>query len=419
MSDASARRPAWLTAPVLTVSALSVAAGLAQFGVTAVIGDVAAAFGEPGSGNDLAAQVGLPTTTVGIALAVIRLASLASLPAAAVADRLGRRRVLLSLAAVGLALTSLAAAAPGFWWYVVLVALARPALSTVNALAGVVAAEESTARDRSAAIALVAAAYGLGSGLVSVGRGLLPGEPSFRLVTAFAVIPLLLLPLLARKVREPRIATTTRRTRLIPGAIPARFRRDVALLWAMTAVLAAATGPGFTFLFLYGERVLGASPLSLSLLVLAAGPAGIAGLLLGRLVADRWGRRPAAALSMAATGAAVAVGYAGSLPGLTIGYVGAVAASSAYAAPAGALAAELVPTSVRATVAGWMTVAGVVGAVSGLVIVGTLADLTNGFAAPTLGVGIVVALVATGFARLPETRGRELDTFDAGPDVPG
>ncbi|MEX0952759.1 MAG: MFS transporter [Nitriliruptoraceae bacterium] len=419
MSDASARRPAWLTAPVLTVSALSVAAGLAQFGVTAVIGDVAAAFGEPASGNDLAAQVGLPTTTVGIALAVIRLASLASLPAAAVADRLGRRRVLLSLAAVGLALTSLAAAAPGFWWYVVLVALARPALSTVNALAGVVAAEESTARDRSAAIALVAAAYGLGSGLVSVGRGLLPGEPSFRLVTAFAAVPLLLLPLLARRVREPRIATTTRRTRLIPGAIPARFRRDVALLWGMTAVLAAATGPGFTFLFLYGERVLGASPLSLSLLVLAAGPAGIAGLLLGRLGADRWGRCPAAALSMAATGAAVAVGYAGSLPGLAIGYVGAVAASSAYAAPAGALAAELVPTSVRATVAGWMTVAGVVGAVSGLVIVGTLADATNGFAAPTLGVGIVVALVATGFTRLPETRGRELDTFDTGPDVRG
>ncbi len=415
MTDASASRPAWLTAPVLTVSALSVAAGLAQFGVTAVIGDVAAAFGQPGPGDDLAAQVGLPTTTVGLALAVIRLASLGSLPAAAVADRLGRRRVLLTLATVGLGLTSLAAAAPGFWWYVVLVALARPAMSTVNALAGVVAAEESTARDRSAAIALVAAAYGLGSGLVSVGRGLLPGEPSFRVVTAFALVPLLLVPLLARSVREPRIAAATSRAVLMPGAIPPRFRRDVALLWLMTAVVAAATGPGFTFLFLYGERVLGASPLALSMLVLAAGPAGIVGLLVGRFAADHWGRCPAAALSMAATGAAVAVGYAGSLPGLAVGYLCAIAASSAYAAPAGALAAELVPTSVRATVAGWMTVAGVIGAVSGLVVVGTLADVTNGFAAPTLGVGIVVALVATGFTRLPETRGRELDTFDAGP----
>lgn len=417
MTDASASHPAWLTAPVLTVSALSVAAGLAQFGVTAVIGDVAATFGEPGAGDDLVDQVGLPTTTVGIALAVIRLASLASLPAAAVADRLGRRRVLLTLATVGLALTTLAAASPGFWWYVALVALARPAMSTVNALAGVVAAEESTARDRSAAIALVAAAYGLGSGLVAVGRGLLPGEPSFRVVTAFALVPLLLLPLFARSVREPRIATTTRRAVLLPGAIPVRFRRDVTLLWVMTAVVAAATGPGFTFLFVYGERVLGASPLSLSMLVLAAGPAGIAGLLVGRFAADRWGRCPAAGLSMAATGAAVAVGYAGSLPGLAVGYLCAVAASSAYAAPAGALAAELVPTTVRATVAGWMTVAGVVGAVSGLVIVGVLADVTDGFAAPTLGVGIVVALVATGFTRLPETRGRELDTFEPGPDL--
>ncbi|MBS3940030.1 MAG: MFS transporter, partial [Actinobacteria bacterium] len=198
-------RPAWLTAPVLTVSVLSIAAGVAQFSVTAVIGDVAAAFGEVGAGggNDVASQIGLPATTLGIALALIRLASLLSLPAAALADRFGRRNLLLTLAAIGLTLTSVAALAPGFWWYVALVALARPALSTVNALAGVVAAEETTSKDRSAAIALITAAYGLGAGVVSVARGAWPGEPSFRLVTAFALVPLLLLPLLARKVREP------------------------------------------------------------------------------------------------------------------------------------------------------------------------------------------------------------------------
>jgi hypothetical protein len=32
---------------------------------------------------------------------------------------------------------------PSFWVYVALVALARPALSTVNVLAGVIAAEET------------------------------------------------------------------------------------------------------------------------------------------------------------------------------------------------------------------------------------------------------------------------------------
>jgi MFS family permease len=408
-APAGARRPAWLTAPVLAVSVLSVAAGIAQFSVTAVIGDVAAAFGEPGTGDDLASMVGLPTTTVGIALSLIRLASLGSLPATALADARGRRRVLLTLATLGLGLTALAALAPSFWVYVALVALARPAMSTVNALAGVVAAEESTANDRSAAIALIAVAYGLGSGLVAVGRGLLPGDPSFRVVTAVAVVPLLLLPLLARRMREPAVAAHAVRARALPGSVPRPYRRRVVVLGVLTGTIAIATGPGFTYLFLYGERVLNATPLLLSGLVVAAGPVGLAGILLGRAGADRLGRRPTAGVSMAATGAAVAFGYAGTTVGLAIGYLGAVAASSAFAAPAGALAAELVPTRVRATVAGWMTVAGVVGAVTGLTTVGVLGDRTGGFAVPAALIGVAVAVTAVGFALLPETRGWELD----------
>jgi MFS family permease len=409
------RHPAWLTAPILTVSVLSVASGLAQFSVTAVIGDVAASFGEPGAGDELAAQIGLPATTVGIALALIRLASLASLPAAALADRVGRRSLLLTVAAVGLALTSLAALSPGFWWYVALVALARPALSTLNALAGVVGAEETSARDRSAAIALITAAYGVGAGVVSVGRGLLPGDPSFRVVMAFAVVPLVLLPLLARRVREPAIAERSEHAHGLPGAVPPRLRAKVALIAGLAGVLAIATGPGFTYLFVYGEGVLGASPLFLSTLVLGAGPAGLFGILLGRWGADRLGRRVTAGLGMAATGAGITYAYAAGTAELAIGYLVAIAASSAWAPPAGALAAELVPTRIRATVAGWMTVAGVLGAVLGLTSFGVLADLTGGFANAAMAIGLVVAVAAVGFAGLPETRGTELESLEDGP----
>jgi MFS family permease len=408
-------RPAWLTLPVLTVSVLSIASGLAQFSVTAVIGDVAAAFGEPGTGDEVAAQIGLPATTVGIALAIIRLSSLASLPAAALADRVGRRSLLLGAATFGLVLTSLAALAPGFWWYVALVAFARPALSTVNALAGVIGAEETSARDRSAAIALITAAYGLGAGVVSVARGVLPGDPSFRVVTAFALVPLVLLPLLARRVREPSIAVRSEHAHGVPGAVPGPLRGRVALLSALAGVLAIATGPGFTYLFVYGERVLGASPLFLSTLVLGAGPAGLAGILLGRFGADRFGRRVTAGLAMAATGLAVTYAYALGTAELAIGYLAAIATSSAFAPPAGALAAELVPTRIRATVAGWMTVAGVLGAVLGLTSFGVLADLTGGFANAAMAIGLLVAVVAVAFGRLPETRGTELADLEDQP----
>jgi MFS family permease len=408
----SSQRPVWLTAPVLTVSVLSVGAGIGQFSVTTVIGSVAAHFGEPTVGDEALAQVGLPVTTLGIALSVIRLASLGSLPIAAQADRFGRRSVLLSVAAIGLTLSAVSAIAPTFWFYVALVALARPALSAVNALAGVVAAEESRARGRSAAIALIAAAYGLGSGIIAVGRGLLPGEPNWRIVMAFAAIPLLLLPLLARRIREPQIAASHRAPAGIPGRLPRRYVGRVVLLAFLTGSLTLATGPGFTLLFVYGERVLEATPLYLSMLVLAAGPVGLAGLLLGRWASDRFGRTLTAGVSMAATGGAVAWAYSGDITDLSIGYLLALATSSAFAPPTGALVAELVPTRIRATVAGWETVAGVVGAALGLLAFGVIADLTDGFASASILIGSVVAVIAIGFFWLPETLGTELETLE-------
>ena len=405
------RRPAWLTAPVLTVSVLSIGAGIGQFAVTTVINDVADHFNVAG-GGDAMAELGVPGTTLGIALALIRTASLASLPIAAMADRFGRRAVLLATAGFGLAMTSMSALSPGFWWYVALAALARPALSTVNALSGVIAAEESRSHDRSATLALIAVAYGLGSGIIAVGRGLLPGEPSFRVVVAFAVVPLLLLPLLARKIREPRISQRQGRATALPGAIPRPYVGRVVLVATLTGTIALATGPGFTYLFVYGEGVLDASPLLLSMLVLGAGPAGLLGILAGRYGSDRIGRTPTAGIAMALTGVAVGYAYLGTTRDLAIGYLVAIAASSAFAPPTGALVAELVPTRVRATVAGWETIAGVAGAVVGLMSFGLLADLTDGFTSAARLIAIVVAVVSIGFWWLPETRGVELEDLE-------
>jgi MFS family permease len=408
------RRPGWLTLPILAVSGLSIGSGIAQFGVTAVIGGVAAAFGEVGVGDDLTAQIGLPATTVGLALALIRLTSLASLPAAAIADQRGRQRVLVALSVIGLGLTTLAALSPGFWWYVTLVALARPALSGVNAVAGVVASEETRTKDRSAAIALITAAYGLGAGLIVVGRAALGGLATFRVVTAAALIPLLLLPLILRGTREPRIARDRLNERGVLGAVPRQYVRSVALLSALSGLIALATGPAFSYLFVYGERVLGVSSGLLALLVVLAGPAGLIGILVGRAAADRIGRNVSAGFSMAATGGAVAWAYGGTTVQLAVGYLLAIMASSSFAPPTGALGAELVPTRIRATLAGWITFAGVLGAVVGIAGFGVLADATGGFDQAARAIGVVTALTATGFLLLPETRGTELEDLETG-----
>jgi MFS family permease len=405
-------RPAWLGAPVLAVAGLSTGSGIAAYGVTVLIADVAAAFGDEPPVDAGLAELGMPLTTVGLALAAVRLASLGGLPVAALADRWGRRRVLLTAATAGFALSAASSAAPGFWWYVALVALARPFLSSINAVAAVVAAEEVRSADRSAAVAVIAAAYGLGSGMVAVGRGLLPGDPGFRPVAAAAVVPLLLLPLLARTIREPAIAAGRTRARGLPGAVPRALRGRVAVLALLVGALAVATGPAFTYLFVYGERVLAAPPLHVATLVLAAGPVGLLGLGLGRWAADRFGRRRAAAASMVGVGGALMVAYAGSFPALAVGYLLSIMLASAFTPAQGSLAAELVPTAVRATLAGWMTLASVLGAVVGLTTFGVLADLTGDVTAAPRLLGALTALGAIGFVALPETKGVELEDLE-------
>ena len=61
----------------------------------------------------------------------------------ALADRFGRRRMLLITVGAGLAVTVLAAASPSYWWFVAIFACGRPLLSASNGLAQVIAAEQT------------------------------------------------------------------------------------------------------------------------------------------------------------------------------------------------------------------------------------------------------------------------------------
>lgn len=415
-------RPPWLHPTIVGAAGLSVAAGFAQFGVTAVLGDVALEFGEAASEDEITGQVGLSATTLGIGLAVIRLASLGSLPIASAADQVGRRRVLVLAMALGLALTAVGTLSPSYWVFVAVIALARPVLSTTNGLAGVIAAEETTTRDRSRAIAFVGAAYAVGSGLVAVVRGIAGDALGFRGVLALVLVPLVLLPLLARRIQEPPrfVAvhsgssgqTPVVRQRL--GTVPRPYLGRLLLIALLTASGSLVTGPVFTYLFVYGENVLGVDATFMAVLILVAGPAGLLGLLLGRWSADRLGRRVTAGVAMAVAAVTGYVTYSGSVAGMSVGYVVTVAASGTFAPAAGALAAELFPTRVRATVSGWMTAAGVLGAVVGLTLFGALTDAFASFSAAAAVLTLPVVAVSALYARLPETRGIELeDSVDA------
>ena len=152
----------WSDPAIIAIAFIALASGFGQYGAVAALGDVSKQLGHLAPGGSIADKVGLSGTSLGVGLAIIRLASLGSLPLIGIADRLGRRPVILGVTIAGLALTVVAAASPGYWWFVAIFAFGRPLLSATNALAGVMSAEETGSRDRSAAVALVRGVTGWG-----------------------------------------------------------------------------------------------------------------------------------------------------------------------------------------------------------------------------------------------------------------
>jgi MFS family permease len=408
----------WREPAVVGAALLAMAAGFAQFGAVAALGDVAKHFGHITHGATIAEQAGLSGTKLGIGLAVIRLSSLGGLPLAGLADRFGRRRVMLTTCAIGLALTAVSAISPTYWWFVAIFALGRPLLSATSGVAQVAAAEQTASSQRAKAVALIAAGYGIGSGLIAIVHSLGASTLGFRGVVLLALLPLAGLPFIARWVAEPDrfkiAAAATEHPLPVLGAVGPLFRRRLIIVAALTFALSVVTGPANSFFFLYAQNVLHFAGTTTALLVASAGVSGLAGLLLGRFLADRVGRRLAAGGAMIAMALFGMLTYSGSGLGATVGYLLAVLAASVFAPAAGALTNELFPTSVRASVIGWEIAVGVLGATAGLLAFGAVADVGNRF-----GLAAVVVFAATIpltglFALLPETREKEPEDLWSG-----
>jgi MFS family permease len=175
------------------------------------------------------------------------------------------------------------------------------------------------------------------------------------------------------------------------GAVARPFRRRLAVIVALAFAVSVITGPASTFIFLFAQSILHQRGIVTAGMVAGAGAAGLAGLLAGRWLADRVGRRPTGALAMVAVALFAALTYTGSGPALLAGYILGVFAGSVFAPAAGSLINELFPTSVRASVAGWSLAAGVLGAVTGLLVFGAVAGASHRFDVA---------------AQLPQTAGR-------------
>lgn len=402
----------WHDRPVVATALMAAAAGFGQFGAVAALGDVARTFGHLNGGTTFADQAGLSGTILAGGLAILRLAALGSLVLAGAADRWGRRRTALATCAIGLALTVTAALSPNYWWFVALFAAGRPFLSATAGITQVMAAELTPSAERAKAVALIAAGYGIGAGLTALMHSLAQSQLGFRGLFALAAVPLVLLPLLARWLYEPQrfARQDPHRPRPILGPVARPFRRRLTLVALLVFAVSMITGPANSLVFVYAQNVRHVSGPVTAAMVVGAGVTGFLGLLLGRWMADGLGRRPTVVLALCAMAGCGVLTYSGSSAALIAGYVVGILASAAFAPAGGALANELFPTSVRASVAGWNIAAGVLGAVAGLLLFGAVADVGGladhtGVAAAATFLPALSMLVLLFW--LPETRGRE------------
>lgn len=189
------------------------------------------------------------------------------------------------------------------------------------------------------------------------------------------------------------------------------FRRRTAVLWTTWFVMIAAyNGPVVLFPALLGGMGQGIEPAARSALLVAL--AQFPAVLAAAAVGDQVGRRPllVAALGVAGAGAAL-VGIASSGPLLVVGGGALAAGLLAAWPPILAYAAELYPTRMRATAAGWAGAVARLGAVLSPLAASTLLGAWGGSLGALFG---LYALLLVGAALVvfiwgEETVGRTLE----------
>jgi MFS family permease len=347
-------------------------------------------------------------TSKGVAAAIVRVGIIFTLPIVFLADRVGRRRMIVFAATAAPLVAALGALSPSFAVLTGTQTLGRPLGLALDVLVAVVAAEEMPRSSRTYAISVLAMASGLGAGLCVMALPLADiGTRGWRLVY---VLPLLLMFVardLARRLPE------TRRFEEKHAITPHVSRHRFLVLAAAAFLGNLFVAPASLYQNSYLDDVRGYSARLIALFTLAtATPAGL-GILAGGRIADARGRRLLGGLALLA---GVAFAVLSFMRGGWIMWVSALLAGVLGGAAYPALSVyrtELFPTARRGGAGGLLTASALIGGSIGLVITGRAVDRGWSYGsilgALALGSIVVTVLVLTQY---PETAHRELEDLN-------
>jgi MFS family permease len=339
---------------------------------------------------------------------IVRLGVVIAIPFAMLADRRGRRQMIIVTAWVAPVWCALGAIAPNFWVLVGTQTIGRPVGLALALLIGVVAAEEMPRSSRAYALSVLALAGGLGAGVAVAALRLADlGRDGWRLVYVLSLIWLLPAYHLTRHLPE-----THRFEHRHVGAQPLDRRRFVTIsIVAITANLFVA--PASFFQNRYLDDVRGYTGGGIALFTLSTATPASLGLIVGGRIADIVGRRAVLAVCMPVSTLLVvgSFSYGGSTMWL-LALFGGLLAGAAYPAFT-VYRTELFPTGNRGRANGYITALSLAGSSVGLIAVGGLVDhgWTYGKAMLLVGLGQLIAAVIA-FVAYPETAHLELEQIN-------
>lgn len=400
-------------------------------------------------------EMGHGNTAQGIVFAVVRAGVLLALVTVALADRHGRRRLLLAAGTGSCLATAAGAAAPTLWVLGGTQLMARGLATALGVLIVIMAVEEMPARSRAWAASVLVLCAGLGAGMAV---WVLPvadlHQRGWRVVYLVPLLGLAGLGAVGRRLPESRRFETARaaapeateqqqrqtapdapnqRSRALPDApkqpadpdigeqrgqaapdVRERRRQRLKLLAvvAFLAAMFAAPASGLQNDFLKDERGFSASQITVFTLVTST-PAGL-GALAGGYLADRRGRRRVAAAGLVAGAVTAAWAFFTSGPALWLLTLTGTMAGGLTVPALAVYGPELFGTHDRGRANGLVLTLGVAGSAVGLLAAGWLSDQLGGRLGPALallavGPLIVAALVLLKF---PETAGLELEDLN-------
>jgi MFS family permease len=413
-----------------------------------------------------ASQMRAGTFAQGAVFAVVELSALPALAALVLADRRGRRSVLLSATAGAVVLSEVGAVVPSVGWLAVTQVAAGALVAAGGIAAIVLAVEEVPDGCRAWSVGVLGMAGGLGAG---VPLALLPlvdlGAGGWRWLYVLSVCCLPVVIRSARYLPEGRRWSVSGDLEALlvaghatsDGGFPLKPRREgpgsnvtaregvrmpdagaltagrgegramggaglrrapgghrLALLCAGAVLFAIFAVPAGQFQTQFLRDYRHYSPLSISLLEQLSGTLGGLGVLVGGRMADTRGRRP---VGVACVGGATLFTLDAYLTHAWLMWASATASQFFLYAAApvlGVYGAELFTTRARARSAGLVSAASSVGAVAGLVSMGWLASRMGSFvpALALLAAGPAVLLVLLLLA-YPESAGRSLGDLSA------